>query len=186
MVFMAIVRWPLPLLATLFVPLQMARRIWHFARQHGELPGVRRWWVDHVLQLFYSRRRCAGGMDFYSPLAIPFDQWPDSAGIGMVCLITSSLLAPVISLRQYSNCARREYRMRMRFFAGRNLVDSVSAVAGVSALEARGDELMDKLLHEFLPSDRPERWRRAGHVAGGGQPVVCHLFWFLGHPEFTC
>jgi len=68
MVFMAIVPLAFAALATLLCRFKSRAGYGISARQHGELPGVRRWWVDHVLQLFYSRG-AAQRMTSYSPLA---------------------------------------------------------------------------------------------------------------------
>jgi len=107
--------------------------------------------------------------------------------IGMVCLITSSLLgavnfiATIIQLR-----APGMTWMRLPFFVWAQFVTAFLLLLAFPPLEAAGImQLMDKVAHTsfFLPTGLAVAGNLA-NVSGGGSPLLWqHLFWFLGHPE---
>ena len=113
---------------------------------------------------------------------------PDVWLIGMIFLITSSLLGAVnfitttIQLR-----AKGLTFMRFPFFVWAQFVTSFLLLLAFPPLEAAGVmQLMDRRgRHELLPAERPRRQRPGPRpVAGGGNPLLWqHLFWFLAHPE---
>ncbi len=107
--------------------------------------------------------------------------------IGMVCLITSSLLGAVnfittiIQLR-----ADGMTYFRMPFFVWTQLVTAFLLLLAFPPLEAAGVlQLADRLIGTsfFLPSGLVVSGEILD-VAGGGSPLLWqHLFWFLAHPE---
>ncbi len=107
--------------------------------------------------------------------------------LGMVCLITSSLLGSVnfittiVQLR-----AKGLSYMRMPFFVWAQLVTAFLLLLAFPPLEAAGVlQLMDRLAGTsfFLPSGLVVSGK-VQQVAGQGNPLLWqHLFWFLAHPE---
>ena len=127
------------------------------------------------------------GWTSYAPLSVFATTGQTMWLIGMVLLITSSLLGSVnfivttIQLR-----APGLTFMRMPFFVWSQLVTAFLLLLAFPPLEAAGVlQLMDRLAGTsfFMPSglvyaDAPAEW------TGGGSPLLWqHLFWFLAHPE---
>ncbi len=107
--------------------------------------------------------------------------------IGMICLITSSLLGSVnfivttVQLR-----AQGLSFFRLPFFVWAQFVTSFLLLLAFPPLEAAGVlQLMDRVAGTsfFLPSGLVVSGTPL-QVAGGGNPILWqHLFWFLAHPE---
>jgi cytochrome c oxidase subunit 1 len=137
------------------------------------------------------------GWTSYPPLSIIAPDGQTFWLIGMIFLITSSLLGSInfiVTIVQLR--ARGLSFMRLPFFVWAQLVTSFLLLLAFPPLEAAGVlQLMDRLAGTsfFLPSglvvgnqvltgltgvaDGATR-------AGGGNPVLWqHLFWFLAHPE---
>jgi cytochrome c oxidase subunit 1 len=107
--------------------------------------------------------------------------------IGMVCLITSSLLGSVnfiVTIVQLR--AKGLSWMRLPFFVWAQFVTAFLLLLAFPPLEAAGVlQLMDKLAGTsfFMPSGLVVGGQQV-NVAGGGNPLLWqHLFWFLAHPE---
>src|SRR5438270_5867471 len=128
-----------------------------------------------------------GGWTSYTPLAVLAGTGQTMWLIGMIFLITSSLLGAVnfitttIQLR-----AKGLTFMRFPFFVWAQFVTSFLLLLAFPPLEAAGImQLMDRVAGTsfFLPSGLVV----SGQVltnAGGGNPLLWqHLFWFLAHPE---
>ncbi|MDB4537174.1 cbb3-type cytochrome c oxidase subunit I [Akkermansiaceae bacterium] len=108
--------------------------------------------------------------------------------IGLVCLITSSLLGSVnfvttiIQLR-----AKGLTWMRLPFFVWAMLVTGFLLLLAFPPLEAAGImQLMDRMTGSsfFMPSGLYSRTDGVMELSGSGSPLLFqHLFWFLGHPE---
>ncbi len=107
--------------------------------------------------------------------------------IGMVCLITSSLLGSVnfIATIFQLRCPGMSF-MRLPFFIWSQLVTSFLLLLAFPPLEAAGIlQLMDRVAGTsfFMPSGLVVSGQILD-VAGGGNPLLWqHLFWFLAHPE---
>ena len=127
------------------------------------------------------------GWTSYAPLSVIATTGQTLWLVGMIFLITSSLLGSVnfivttVQLR-----APGLSFMRLPFFVWAQLVTSFLLLLAFPPLEAAGVlQLMDRLAGTsfFLPSglyvgDAPL------DVSGGGSPLLWqHLFWFLAHPE---
>jgi cytochrome c oxidase subunit 1 len=127
------------------------------------------------------------GWTSYSPLANLAGAGQTVWLVGMIFLITSSLLGAVnfitttIQLR-----AKGLSFMRFPFFVWAQLVTSFLLLLAFPPLEAAAVmQLMDRLAGTsfFLPSGLVVSGQ-ALTVAGGGNPLLWqHLFWFLAHPE---
>jgi len=189
MVFLAIVPLAFAAFGNYVVPLMIGAPDMAFPRvnmasyQAYVLGGI-----IMVVSFFIPGGAAQAGWTSYSPLAtsIPTDGqtfWL----IGMVCLITSSLLgavnfiATIIQLR-----APGMTWMRLPFFVWAQFVTGFLLLLAFPPLEAAGVmQLMDKLAGTsfFLPTGLAVSGQLA-NVSGGGSPLLWqHLFWFLGHPE---
>jgi cytochrome c oxidase subunit 1 len=145
---------------------------------------------------FMESGAAKSGWTNYSPLAGFNDgqivnQW--LAGqtqwlIGLVCLISSSLLGSVNFITTIINLrARGMTWMRMPFFVWAMLVTGFLLLLAFPPLEAAGImQLMDRVAHSsfFMPSGLFTKSEGLADLSGGGSPLLFqHLFWFLGHPE---
>jgi len=145
---------------------------------------------------FMESGAAKSGWTNYSPLAGFADgqivnQW--LAGqtqwlIGLVCLITSSLLGSVNFITTIINLrARGMTWMRLPFFVWAMLVTGFLLLLAFPPLEAAGImQLMDRVGHSsfFMPSGLFTKSEGLADLSGGGSPLLFqHLFWFLGHPE---
>jgi cytochrome c oxidase subunit 1 len=127
------------------------------------------------------------GWTSYAPLSVIATRGQTFWLVGMIFLITSSLLGSVnfivtiIQLR-----AKGLTFMRLPFFVWAQLVTSFLLLLAFPPLEAAGIlQLMDRVAGTsfFLPSGLVVSGQVL-HNAGGGNPLLWqHLFWFLAHPE---
>src|SRR5438132_13369770 len=127
------------------------------------------------------------GWTSYPPLSVIASQGQTWWLIGMVFLITSSLLGSVnfivtiIQLR-----AKVLTYMRFPFFVHAQFVTSFLLLLAFPPLEAAAVlQLMDRIAGTsfFLPSGLVVSGQALAN-AGGGNPLLWqHLFWFLAHPE---
>ena len=143
--------------------------------------------VVMALSFFVPGGAANSGWTSYAPLSIIATSGQTWWLIGMIFLITSSLLGSInfivttIQLR-----APGLSFWRLPFFVWSQLVTAFLLLLAFPPLEAAGVlQLMDRLVGTsfFLPSglvvgDVPL------DVSGGGTPLLWqHLFWFLAHPE---
>ena len=127
------------------------------------------------------------GWTSYPPLSVIDTMGQTMWLIGMIFLITSSLLGAVnflvtiIQLR-----APGMTYMRMPFFVWAQFVTSVLLLLAFPPLEAAGIfQLMDRVADTsfFMPSGLVVSGEVLD-ISGGGSPLLWqHLFWFLAHPE---
>src|SRR5437870_2494983 len=127
------------------------------------------------------------GWTSYPPLSVIATQGQTWWILGMVLLITSSLLGSVnfivtiIQLR-----AKGMTFMRLPFFVWAQFVTGFLLLLAFPPLEAAAIlQLMDRVAGTsfFLPSGLVVSGQVL-HNAGGGNPLLWqHLFWFLAHPE---
>jgi len=190
MVFMAIVPLAFAAFGNFVVPLQIGAPDMAFPRVN--MASYQAYVIGGLIMcvsFFIPGGAAQAGWTSYSPLAtsIPTDGqtfWL----IGMVCLITSSLLgavnfiATIIQLR-----APGMTWMRLPFFCWAQFVTAFLLLLAFPPLEAAGImQLMDKVAHTsfFLPTGLAVEGGTLAHNSGGGSPLLWqHLFWFLGHPE---
>ena len=143
--------------------------------------------VVMLLSFFVPGGAANSGWTSYAPLSVIATSGQTWWLIGMIFLITSSLLGSInfivttIQLR-----APGLSFWRLPFFVWSQLVTAFLLLLAFPPLEAAGVlQLMDRVVGTsfFLPSglvvaDTPLE------VSGGGTPLLWqHLFWFLAHPE---
>jgi len=189
MVFMAIVPLAFAAFGNFVVPLQIGAPDMAFPRVN--MASYQAYVIGGLIMFvsfFIPGGAAQAGWTSYSPLATSIASNGQTFWlIGMVCLITSSLLgavnfiATIIQLR-----APGMTWMRMPFFCWAQFVTAFLLLLAFPPLEAAGVmQLMDKLAHTsfFLPTGLAVGGALA-NVSGGGSPLLWqHLFWFLGHPE---
>src|SRR5947208_7846764 len=127
------------------------------------------------------------GWTSYPPLSVIASQGQTWWLVGMIFLITSSLLGSVnfiVTIIQL--WAKGLSFMRLPFFVWAQFVTAFLLLLAFPPLEAAGVlQLMDRLAGTsfFLPSGLYVSGKPLT-VAGGGNPLLWqHLFWFLAHPE---
>ena len=143
--------------------------------------------VVMIASFFAPGGAANSGWTSYAPLSVIATQGQTWWLIGMIFLITSSLLGAInfivtaIQLR-----APGLSFMRLPFFVWAQLVTAFLLLLAFPPLEAAGVlQLMDRLVGTsfFMPTglvvtDQPLEY------SGGGSPLLWqHLFWFLAHPE---
>src|SRR5579863_2414271 len=188
MVFLGIVPLAFAAFGNYVIPLQIGAPDMAFPRIN--MASYQVYVVGGIIMLvsfFIPGGAASAGWTSYSPLATSMS----GAGqtfwlVGMVCLITSSLLgavnflATIIQLR-----APGMTWMRLPFFVWAQFVTGFLLLLAFPPLEAAGImQLMDKVAHTsfFLPTGLQANG--LAHISGGGSPLLWqHLFWFLGHPE---
>jgi len=189
MVFLAIVPLAFAAFGNYVVPLQIGAPDMAFPRVN--MASYQAYVVGGIIMLvsfFIPGGAAQAGWTSYSPLASSFPYQGQTFWlVGMVCLITSSLLgavnfiATIIQLR-----APGMTWMRLPFFVWAQFVTAFLLLLAFPPLEAAGImQLMDKVAHTsfFLPTGLALGGALA-NVSGGGSPLLWqHLFWFLGHPE---
>jgi cytochrome c oxidase subunit 1 len=128
------------------------------------------------------------GWTSYPPLSVIATQGQTFWLLGMVCLITSSLLGSInfiVTIVQLR--AKGLTFMRLPFFVHAQLVTAFLLLLAFPPLEAAGVlQLMDRVAHTsfFMPSGLVVTGTTMDQYTGGGNPVLWqHLFWFLAHPE---
>ena len=143
--------------------------------------------VVMIASFFAPGGAANSGWTSYAPLSVIATQGQTWWLIGMIFLITSSLLGAInfivtaIQLR-----APGLSFMRLPFFVWAQLVTAFLLLLAFPPLEAASVlQLMDRLVGTsfFMPAglvvtDQPLEY------SGGGSPLLWqHLFWFLAHPE---
>src|SRR6187397_2165148 len=143
--------------------------------------------VTMLASFFVPGGAAQSGWTSYAPLSVIAGEGQTMWLIGMIFLITSSLLGSinfivtVVQLR----AAGLSY-FRLPFFCWAQLVTSFLLLLAFPPLEAAGIlQLMDRLAGTsfFLPTGLVVSGKALA-VSGGGSPLLWqHLFWFLAHPE---
>src|SRR6059036_2680402 len=188
MVFMAIVPLAFAAFGNYVVPLQIGAPDMAFPRVN--MASYQAYVIGGLIMFisfFIPGGAAQAGWTSYSPLASAIATNGQTFWIlGMVCLITSSLLGAVnfigtiIQLR-----APGMTWMRLPFFVWAQFVTAFLLLLAFPPLEAAAImQLMDKVAHTsfFLPTGL--NLAGLGDISGGGSPLLWqHLFWFLGHPE---
>jgi cytochrome c oxidase subunit 1 len=188
MVFLGVVPLAVGAYGNYLVPLQIGAADMAFPKLN-----MSSYWVYAVggfimlLSFFVPGGPAQSGWTSYPPLSVIAGSGQTWWLIGMVFLITSSLLGSVntivtiIQLR-----APGMTFMRMPFFVWTQFVTAFLLLLAFPPLEAAGVlQLADRVLDTsfFMPSGLVIGG--AEHAStGGGNPVLYqHLFWFLAHPE---
>jgi cytochrome c oxidase subunit 1 len=143
--------------------------------------------VTMLVSFFVPGGAANSGWTSYAPLSVIATTGQTMWLIGMVFLITSSLLGSVnfiVTIVQLR--APGLTFMRLPFFVWAQLVTSFLLLLAFPPLEAAGVmQLMDRVAGTsfFLPSGLVVSGVPLQN-SGGGSPLLWqHLFWFLAHPE---
>jgi cytochrome c oxidase subunit I len=127
------------------------------------------------------------GWTSYAPLSVTALQGQTWWLIGMIFLITSSLLGSInfiVTIVQLR--AKGLTWMRLPFFVWAQLVTAFLLLLAFPPLEAAGVlQLMDRIAGTsfFMPSGLVVSGQRLENTGGGNALMWQHLFWFLAHPE---
>src|SRR6266571_3397651 len=189
MVFMAIVPLAFAAFGNFVVPLQIGAPDMAFPRVN--MASYQAYVIGGLIMFFsffIPDGAAQAGWTSYSPLATAITTDGQTFWIlGMVCLITSSLLgavnfiATIIQLR-----APGMTWMRLPFFVWAQFVTAFLLLLAFPPLEAAAVmQLMDNVAGTsfFLPTGLMVSGSPLP-ISGGGSPLLWqHLFWFLGHPE---
>jgi cytochrome c oxidase subunit 1 len=143
--------------------------------------------VVMLASFFIPGGTARSGWTSYPPLAVVELGGQTWWLVGMVCLITSSLLGSVNFITTIVQLRAKGLSwMRLPFFVWAQLVTAFLLLLAFPPLEAAGVlQLMDRVAGTsfFLPSGLVVSGQPV-EVAGGGNPLMWqHLFWFLAHPE---
>lgn len=127
------------------------------------------------------------GWTSYPPLAVVAPISQNYWLVGMIFLITSSLLGSInFIVTTVQMRAKGMTMFRLPFFVWAQLVTSFLLLLAFPPLEAAGVmQLMDRLAHTsfFMPAGLIVSGKLQ-EFSGGGNPLLWqHLFWFLAHPE---
>ncbi|MFN0149794.1 MAG: cbb3-type cytochrome c oxidase subunit I [bacterium] len=188
MVFLGVVPLAVGAFGNYMVPLQLGAPDMAFPRLN--MASYWSYFVGGVIMFasfFVPGGAAKSGWTSYSPLSNIEGMGQTVWLIGMVFLITSSLLGSVniiVTIAQLR--APGLTWMKLPFFVWAQLVTSFLLVLAFPPLEgAAVMQLMDRLAGTsfFMPSGLVV----SGEIlqnAGGGTPILWqHLFWFLAHPE---
>ncbi len=141
-----------------------------------------------MLASFFVKGGAANsGWTSYAPLSVIATPGQTMWLLGMVLLITSSLLGSlnfittIIQLR-----AKGMTMFRLPFFVWAQFVTAFLLLLAFPPLEAAGVlQLMDRVAGTsfFMPEGLVVSGQPAPHTGGGSPLLWQHLFWFLAHPE---
>jgi cytochrome c oxidase subunit 1 len=188
MVFLGVVPLAVGAFGNYVVPLQigapdMAFPKLNMASYWCYLPGG----LIMLASFFAPGGAANSGWTSYPPLSTIATQGQTWWLVGMIFLITSSLLGSVnFIVTIFQLRAKGLSFMRLPFFVHAQLVTSFLLLLAFPPLEAAGIfQLLDRVLNTsfFKPSGLVISGEVL-EVAGGGSPLLWqHLFWFLAHPE---
>ncbi|HVR43535.1 MAG TPA: cbb3-type cytochrome c oxidase subunit I [Thermoanaerobaculia bacterium] len=188
MVFLAIVPLAVGAFGNYFVPLQIGAPDMAFPKLN--MASYWAYFVGGVIMLasFAAPGGAANsGWTSYPPLSVIAEHGQTFWLLGMIFLITSSLLGSVnfiVTIVQLR--AKGLTFMRFPFFVWTQLVTSFLLLLAFPALQAAAIfQLMDRVAGTsfFMPSGLVVSGEVQAY-AGAGNPLLWqHLFWFLAHPE---
>ena len=188
MVFLGIVPLSVGAFGNYFVPLQIGAPDMTFPKLN--MASYWFYFLGGIVMLasfFVPGGAANSGWTSYPPLAVIATMGQTMWLVGMVFLITSSLLGAVNFITTIIQLRVKGLTwMRLPFFVWAQLVTAFLLLLAFPPLEAAGVmQLMDRLAGTsfFLPSGLVVSGQVL-EVTGGGSPLLWqHLFWFLAHPE---
>ncbi|MCH7528142.1 MAG: cbb3-type cytochrome c oxidase subunit I [Candidatus Marinimicrobia bacterium] len=188
MVFLGIVPLSVGAFGNYFVPLQIGAPDMTFPKLN--MASYWFYFMGGIVMLasfFVPGGAANSGWTSYPPLAVIATMGQTMWLVGMVFLITSSLLGAVNFITTIIQLRVKGLTwMRLPFFVWAQLVTAFLLLLAFPPLEAAGVmQLMDRLAGTsfFLPSGLVVSGQVL-EVTGGGSPLLWqHLFWFLAHPE---
>ncbi len=188
MVFLAIVPLAVGAFGNYVVPLQVGAPDMAFPKLNMMsywmyLPGG----LLMLFSFFLPGGAPNSGWTSYPPLSVIATQGQTIWIIGMIFLITSSLLGSInFIVTIFQLRAKGLSFMRLPFFVWAQLITSFLLLLAFPPLEAAAIlQLMDRVAGTsfFMPSGLVVSGTPLAN-AGGGNPLLWqHLFWFLAHPE---
>jgi cytochrome c oxidase subunit 1 len=188
MVFLAVVPMIVGAFGNYVVPLQVGAPDMAFPKLN-----MMSYWVYFVggivmlVSFFLPGGAANSGWTSYAPLSIVATMGQTAWLIGMIFLITSSLLGSTnIIVTIFQLRAPGMTWMRLPFFVWSQLVTSFLLLLAFPPLEAAGVmQLMDRVLGTsfFMPSGLYVSGEILEYAGGGSVLLWQHLFWFLAHPE---
>ena len=188
MVFMAIVPMIVGAFGNYVVPLQIGAPDMAFPKLN--MLSYWAYFVGGVIMLasfFLPGGAANSGWTSYAPLSVIATMGQTAWLIGMVFLITSSLLGSMnIIVTIFQLRAPGMTWMRLPFFIWAQLVTSFLLVLAFPPLEAAAVlQLMDRVAGTsfFMPSGLYVSGQALEYAGGGSVLLWQHLFWFLAHPE---
>ena len=188
MVFLGIVPLAVGAFGNYVVPLQIGAPDMAFPKLN--MASYWAFFVGGVIMLgsfFVPAGAAKAGWTSYAPLSVIETMGQTMWLLGMIFLITSSLLGAINFLTTIVQLrAEGMTFMRMPFFVWAQFITSFLLLLAFPPLEAASFlQLSDRLLDTsfFMPSGLVVSGEVVD-VAGGGSPLLWqHLFWFLAHPE---
>jgi len=188
MVFLGVVPLAVGAFGNYLVPLQVGAQDMAFPKLN--MLSYWAYFCGGVVMLgsfFSPNGAAASGWTSYPPLAVVADNGQSLWLIGMVFLITSSLLGSVNTIVTAIQLRVKGLSfMRWPIFVWAQVTTAFLLLLAFPPLEAAGVlQLMDRIAGTsfFLPSGLVVSGE-ALKVSGGGNPILWqHLFWFLAHPE---
>jgi cytochrome c oxidase subunit I len=143
--------------------------------------------VTMLASFFVPGGAANSGWTSYAPLSVIATTGQTMWLVGMIFLITSSLLGSVNFIVTIIQLRTKGLTfMRLPFFVWTQFVTSFLLLLAFPPLEAAGVmQLMDRVAGTsfFMPSGLVISGEQLG-ISGGGSPILWqHLFWFLAHPE---
>ncbi|MCH7505447.1 cbb3-type cytochrome c oxidase subunit I [PVC group bacterium] len=188
MVFLGVVPLAVGAFGNYFVPLQIGAPDMAFPRlnmvsyQAYFLGGV-----TMLISFFVPGGPANSGWTSYPPLSVIATQGQTYWLIGMMFLITSSLLGSVNFITTIFQLRTKGMTwMRLPFFVWTQLVAAFLLLLAFPPLEVAGIfQLMDRLVGTsfFMPSGLVVSGQALAYTGGGNVLLYQHLFWFLAHPE---
>ncbi|MFI5253688.1 MAG: cbb3-type cytochrome c oxidase subunit I [Bacteroidota bacterium] len=143
--------------------------------------------VTMLTSFFVPGGAANSGWTSYPPLSVIATTGQTMWLIGMVFLITSSLLGSVNTIVTIIQLRAKGLTfMRLPFFVWAQFVTGFLLLLAFPPLEAAGVlQLMDRLAGTsfFLPSGLIISGQLLPNTGGGSPLLWQHLFWFLAHPE---
>lgn len=188
MIFLGVVPLAVGAFGNYFIPLQIGAPDMAFPKLN-----MSSYWfyfaggVVMILGFFLPGGAANSGWTSYPPLANIATMGQTVWLIGMVLLITSSLLGAINTITTIVQLRTKGMSwMRMPIFTWTQLITAFLLLLAFPPLEAAGVlQLMDRLLDTsfFMPSGLVVSGEIL-KISGGGSPLLWqHLFWFLAHPE---
>lgn len=188
MIFLGVVPLAVGAFGNYFIPLQIGAPDMAFPKLN-----MSSYWfyfaggVVMILGFFLPGGAANSGWTSYPPLANIATMGQTVWLIGMVLLITSSLLGAINTITTIVQLRTKGMSwMRMPIFTWTQLITAFLLLLAFPPLEAAGVlQLMDRLLDTsfFMPSGLVVSGEVL-KISGGGSPLLWqHLFWFLAHPE---
>jgi cytochrome c oxidase subunit 1 len=188
MVFLGVVPLAVGAFGNYIVPLQIGAPDMAFPKLN--MSSYWSYFVGGVIMLasfFLPGGAANSGWTSYPPLSIIAPVGQTAWIIGMVFLITSSLLGSINTIVTiFQLRAPGMTWMRLPFFVWSQLVTGFLLVLAFPPLEAAAVmQFMDRVLHTsfFMPAGLIVSGQHVPNTGGGSVLLWQHLFWFLAHPE---